>query len=44
MGKDVVNDDVVNRYRVTPIIVDVCQKEPKPSFRQKLKAEVKKIF
>ncbi len=36
--------DVEGTEKITPIIVDVCKKEPKASFWQKLKAEVKKIF
>lgn len=36
--------DVEGTEKITPIIVDECKKEPKASFWQKLKAEVKKIF
>ena len=36
--------DVERTEKITPIIIDECKKEPKASFWQKLKAEVKKIF
>ncbi len=36
--------DIERTEKITPIIVDECKKEPKASFWQKLKAEVKKIF
>lgn len=36
--------DVETTDRLVPVIVEVCQKEPKASFWKKLKTEFKKVF
>ena len=36
--------DVETTDRLVPVIVEVCQKEPKASFWKKMKAEFKKVF
>lgn len=36
--------DVETTDRLVPVIIEVCQKEPKASFWKKLKAEFKKVF
>ena len=36
--------DVETTDRLVPVIIEVCEKEPKASFWKKLKAEFKKVF
>jgi hypothetical protein len=36
--------DVETTDRLVPVIIEVCQKEPKASFWKKIKAEFKKVF
>jgi hypothetical protein len=36
--------DVETTDRLVPVIIEVCQKEPKGSFWKKVKAEFKKVF
>lgn len=36
--------DVESTDRLVPVMVEVCQKEPKASFWQKVKNEFKKVF